>query len=80
MNPQQRIAALGTDKELSDLLDFSAVGRLFFFTGSQQTGLEAPVTHCTLCSDSVLEVRGHTARASNPIDMPLIPVMKNRTG
>ncbi|CAF99580.1 unnamed protein product [Tetraodon nigroviridis] len=25
MNPQQRIAALGTDKELSDLLDFSAV-------------------------------------------------------
>lgn len=29
MNPQQRIAALGTDKELSDLLDFSAVGWLF---------------------------------------------------
>lgn len=28
MNPQQRIAALGTDKELSDLLDFSAVGGL----------------------------------------------------
>lgn len=25
MNPQQRIAAIGTDKELSDLLDFSAV-------------------------------------------------------
>ncbi|XP_070761442.1 transcription factor 12 [Enoplosus armatus] len=25
MNPQQRIAALGTDKELSDLLDFSAM-------------------------------------------------------
>lgn len=30
MNPQQRIAALGTDKELSDLLDFSAVGWFFF--------------------------------------------------
>lgn len=27
MNPQQqRLAAIGTDKELSDLLDFSAVG------------------------------------------------------
>uniref|UniRef100_A0AAZ3RAV1 Transcription factor 12 n=1 Tax=Oncorhynchus tshawytscha TaxID=74940 RepID=A0AAZ3RAV1_ONCTS len=25
MNPQQRIAAIGTDKELSDLLDFSAM-------------------------------------------------------
>ncbi|KAA0723636.1 hypothetical protein E1301_Tti003249 [Triplophysa tibetana] len=25
MNPQQRVAAIGTDKELSDLLDFSAV-------------------------------------------------------
>lgn len=30
MNPQQRIAALGTDKELSDLLDFSAVGLTFY--------------------------------------------------
>lgn len=29
MNPQQqRMAAIGTDKELSDLLDFSAVGEL----------------------------------------------------
>uniref|UniRef100_A0AAR2IYL5 Transcription factor 4 n=1 Tax=Pygocentrus nattereri TaxID=42514 RepID=A0AAR2IYL5_PYGNA len=29
MHHQQRMAALGTDKELSDLLDFSAVSRMF---------------------------------------------------
>lgn len=31
MNPQQRAAAIGTDKELSDLLDFSAVGYALHF-------------------------------------------------
>uniref|UniRef100_A0A4W5LF46 Uncharacterized protein n=1 Tax=Hucho hucho TaxID=62062 RepID=A0A4W5LF46_9TELE len=29
MHHQQRMAAIGTDKELSDLLDFSAVSILF---------------------------------------------------
>uniref|UniRef100_A0A3B4YC85 Uncharacterized protein n=1 Tax=Seriola lalandi dorsalis TaxID=1841481 RepID=A0A3B4YC85_SERLL len=31
MHHQQRMAALGTDKELSDLLDFSAVSEFTFF-------------------------------------------------
>uniref|UniRef100_H3CVB0 Transcription factor 12 n=1 Tax=Tetraodon nigroviridis TaxID=99883 RepID=H3CVB0_TETNG len=39
MNPQQRIAALGTDKELSDLLDFSANWAEAFVSISL-TGLE----------------------------------------
>lgn len=32
MNPQQRIAAIGTDKELSDLLDFSAVRHINYYS------------------------------------------------
>uniref|UniRef100_A0A3Q4GJM0 Uncharacterized protein n=1 Tax=Neolamprologus brichardi TaxID=32507 RepID=A0A3Q4GJM0_NEOBR len=32
MHHQQRMAALGTDKELSDLLDFSAVRKSTFFS------------------------------------------------
>ncbi|XP_078735336.1 transcription factor 12-like isoform X2 [Lampetra fluviatilis] len=39
MNPQQRIAALGTDKELSDLLDFSAM-----FSPPVNSGKTRPTT------------------------------------
>uniref|UniRef100_A0A3B4EA56 BHLH domain-containing protein n=1 Tax=Pygocentrus nattereri TaxID=42514 RepID=A0A3B4EA56_PYGNA len=39
MNPQQRIAALGTDKELSDLLDFSAM-----FSPPVNSGKNRPTT------------------------------------
>ncbi|XP_036440269.1 transcription factor 12 isoform X4 [Colossoma macropomum] len=39
MNPQQRIAALGTDKELSDLLDFSAM-----FSPPVSSGKNRPTT------------------------------------
>ncbi|XP_038130614.1 transcription factor 12 isoform X6 [Cyprinodon tularosa] len=45
MNPQQRIAALGTDKELSDLLDFSAVGHLLpMFSPPVSGGKNRPTT------------------------------------
>ncbi|XP_051755164.1 transcription factor 12 isoform X4 [Ctenopharyngodon idella] len=39
MNPQQRIAAIGTDKELSDLLDFSAM-----FSPPVNSGKNRPTT------------------------------------
>ncbi|XP_076874140.1 transcription factor 12 [Brachyhypopomus gauderio] len=39
MNPQQRIAAIGTDKELSDLLDFSAM-----FSPPVSSGKNRPTT------------------------------------
>ncbi|KAG7468048.1 hypothetical protein MATL_G00138560 [Megalops atlanticus] len=39
MNPQQRIAAIGTDKELSDLLDFSAM-----FSPPVTSGKNRPTT------------------------------------
>ncbi|XP_048041029.1 transcription factor 12 isoform X2 [Megalobrama amblycephala] len=39
MNPQQRIAAIGTDKELSDLLDFSAM-----FSPPVNSGKTRPTT------------------------------------
>uniref|UniRef100_A0A672M7W8 Transcription factor 12-like n=1 Tax=Sinocyclocheilus grahami TaxID=75366 RepID=A0A672M7W8_SINGR len=39
MNPQQRIAAIGTDKELSDLLDFSAM-----FSPPANSGKNRPTT------------------------------------
>ncbi|KAL1007273.1 hypothetical protein UPYG_G00084380 [Umbra pygmaea] len=39
MNPQQRIAAIGTDKELSDLLDFSAM-----FSPPVNNGKNRPTT------------------------------------
>ncbi|XP_023669884.1 transcription factor 12 isoform X3 [Paramormyrops kingsleyae] len=39
MNPQQRIAAIGTDKELSDLLDFSAM-----FSPPVNSGRNRPTT------------------------------------
>ncbi|XP_043934907.1 transcription factor 12 isoform X2 [Protopterus annectens] len=39
MNPQQRIAAIGTDKELSDLLDFSAM-----FSPPVNSGKNGPTT------------------------------------
>ncbi|XP_070985163.1 transcription factor 12-like [Oncorhynchus clarkii lewisi] len=39
MNPQQRVAAIGTDKELSDLLDFSAM-----FSPPVNSGKNRPTT------------------------------------
>ncbi|KAI5088617.1 transcription factor 12 isoform X3 [Silurus meridionalis] len=39
MNPQQRITAIGTDKELSDLLDFSAM-----FSPPVSSGKNRPTT------------------------------------
>lgn len=39
MNPQQRMAAIGTDKELSDLLDFSAM-----FSPPVNSGKTRPTT------------------------------------
>ncbi|MGH0127306.1 UNVERIFIED_CONTAM: hypothetical protein FKN15_048884 [Acipenser sinensis] len=39
MNPQQRAAAIGTDKELSDLLDFSAM-----FSPPVTSGKNRPTT------------------------------------
>uniref|UniRef100_A0A3B4C0B1 Transcription factor 4 n=1 Tax=Pygocentrus nattereri TaxID=42514 RepID=A0A3B4C0B1_PYGNA len=42
MHHQQRMAALGTDKELSDLLDFSAVSRCKAFPRSREEDMFSP--------------------------------------
>ncbi|XP_018595169.1 transcription factor 12-like isoform X4 [Scleropages formosus] len=57
MNPQQRITAIGTDKELSDLLDFSAM-----FSPPVNSGKNRPTT----LGSSQFNASGKTERASFP--------------
>ncbi|KAL8204069.1 UNVERIFIED_CONTAM: Transcription factor 4 [Gekko kuhli] len=75
MHHQQRMAALGTDKELSDLLDFSAMfsppvssGKngptslaSGHFTGSSMYSL------CLACSEVSLGVLSYSCRVSGKI-------------
>ena len=44
MHHQQRMAALGTDKELSDLLDFSAVRTPMLFLNVTMTRMTSIMT------------------------------------
>ncbi|XP_078097557.1 transcription factor 12 isoform X3 [Mustelus asterias] len=57
MNPQQRMAAIGTDKELSDLLDFSAM-----FSPPVNSGKNGPTTLASSqFGGSVMEERTGTS-------------------
>ncbi|XP_072421106.1 transcription factor 12 isoform X5 [Chiloscyllium punctatum] len=60
MNPQQRMAAIGTDKELSDLLDFSAM-----FSPPVNSGKNGPTTLASSqFGGSVMEERAGTTWGS----------------
>ncbi|XP_020372356.1 transcription factor 12-like isoform X2 [Rhincodon typus] len=60
MNPQQRMAAIGTDKELSDLLDFSAM-----FSPPVNSGKNGPTTLASSqFGGSVVEERAGTTWGS----------------
>ncbi|XDV17864.1 hypothetical protein PO909_023666 [Leuciscus waleckii] len=64
MNPQQRIAAIGTDKELSDLLDFSAM-----FSPPVNSGKNRPTT----LGSSQFSTSGRTSRG-NPLMKDCLPL------
>uniref|UniRef100_A0A3B1K5E4 Transcription factor 12 n=1 Tax=Astyanax mexicanus TaxID=7994 RepID=A0A3B1K5E4_ASTMX len=61
MNPQQRIAAIGTDKELSDLLDFSAM-----FSPPVSSGKNRPTT----LGSSQFSASGISSESSGFADSP----------
>ncbi|XP_062921797.1 transcription factor 12 isoform X7 [Mobula hypostoma] len=73
MNPQQRMAAIGTDKELSDLLDFSAM-----FSPPVNSGKNGPTTLASSqFGGSVMEERTGTSSWGSS-DQPSPPYESSR--
>ncbi|XP_078283180.1 transcription factor 12 isoform X4 [Rhinoraja longicauda] len=73
MNPQQRMAAIGTDKELSDLLDFSAM-----FSPPVNSGKNGPTTLASSqFGGSVMEERTGTSSWGSA-DQPSPPYESSR--